>query len=337
MATISLVVPAAGCGARAGLNRNKVLVPLLNRPLLWWTLHALCDASALAPGTHVTQLIVAARREEFAEIEAAIASPIPNASSVVPGAVASSAPSAAGAPLFSFFHPATSPSPRLSLHLVEGGNSRQQSVANAVAVASGDFVLVHDAARPLVSPPLIERVLRAALRFDCAIAALPVSDSVKIASPQPHDSASAQPHEPASAQPHESASSEKTASFPVPGDKGVGQARARSSDALAMIAQTLDRSLVYLAQTPQVFRREILDEALHQAARDGFAGTDCSSLVERLRDANGRQRFPIALVAGDERNFKITFAADLERAATWLQDAKLQDARLQDSNHGTLA
>lgn len=288
MATISLVVPAAGCGARAGLNRNKVLVPLLGQPLLWWTLRALCDARAMPISTHVAQLIVAARREEWAAIEAAITSPIQG-----------TIPNASGAPVFSFFHPATSPPPRVSLHLVEGGASRQDSVANAVRVASGDFVLVHDAARPLVSAQVIQRTVRAALRHDCAIAAMPVSDTVKLAFDAPQNATNA-------------ASSAQNNENRV---QTCGDSIARSTTT----EETLDRSRVYLAQTPQIFRREILSEALRQAANDGFAGTDCSSLVERLRDQNGARRFPVALVAGDARNFKITFAHDLERAAMLLQ------------------
>jgi 2-C-methyl-D-erythritol 4-phosphate cytidylyltransferase len=67
---------------------------------------------------------------------------------------------------------------------VEGGLSRSQSVRNAVAAApeAGTFV-VHDAARPLVTRELVEECIGALLGVDGAIAAAPVTDTVKEAYP----------------------------------------------------------------------------------------------------------------------------------------------------------
>lgn len=65
---------------------------------------------------------------------------------------------------------------------VPGGASRSESVRLALAAAgAGDPVLVHDAARPLLTPELAERVLAAVLGegVDAAIAAAPVTDTVK--------------------------------------------------------------------------------------------------------------------------------------------------------------
>jgi 2-C-methyl-D-erythritol 4-phosphate cytidylyltransferase len=63
---------------------------------------------------------------------------------------------------------------------VQGGEQRSLSVRNALRAVAGDPVVVHDAARPLVSPALVEAVL-AALHggADAAIAAAPVADTVK--------------------------------------------------------------------------------------------------------------------------------------------------------------
>jgi 2-C-methyl-D-erythritol 4-phosphate cytidylyltransferase len=62
---------------------------------------------------------------------------------------------------------------------VTGGDVRSASVraAFAAAAAGGDPVLVHDAARPLVTAALIEAVLGAVQGVDCAIAATPVRDT----------------------------------------------------------------------------------------------------------------------------------------------------------------
>src|ERR1700676_4773044 len=71
---------------------------------------------------------------------------------------------------------------RKTIHLVEGGEHRQHSVANAMSAVSAtddDIVLVHDAVRPFVTEELIRDVIRAAQKFGAAIAGLPAVDTVK--------------------------------------------------------------------------------------------------------------------------------------------------------------
>jgi 2-C-methyl-D-erythritol 4-phosphate cytidylyltransferase len=62
---------------------------------------------------------------------------------------------------------------------VPGGRVRSESVRAALAVAVGDPVLVHDAARPLIDVGLVQRVLAGLDGADCAVAASPVVDTVK--------------------------------------------------------------------------------------------------------------------------------------------------------------
>ena len=68
------------------------------------------------------------------------------------------------------------------LGVVEGGATRSQSVANALEAVGTELVAIHDAARPLVTPELVEGVV-ATLAADSeaagAIAATPVSDTIK--------------------------------------------------------------------------------------------------------------------------------------------------------------
>ena len=73
-----------------------------------------------------------------------------------------------------------------------------------------------------------------------------------------------------------------------------------------VIAGTLPRETLFLAQTPQAFRRQVLADAI-DAGRQGAAGTDEAMLAERA----GHE---VRIVAGDDANVKITTAADLERA-----------------------
>ena len=68
------------------------------------------------------------------------------------------------------------------IQLVEGGEHRQQSVANALAAVSAtadDIVLVHDAVRPFVTEQIVKDVIGAAEKFGAAIAGMPAVDTVK--------------------------------------------------------------------------------------------------------------------------------------------------------------
>ena len=68
------------------------------------------------------------------------------------------------------------------VHLVEGGEHRQQSVAHAIAAISAapdDIVLVHDAVRPFVTSEIIHDVIKAARKYGAAIAAVPAVDTIK--------------------------------------------------------------------------------------------------------------------------------------------------------------
>jgi 2-C-methyl-D-erythritol 4-phosphate cytidylyltransferase len=62
---------------------------------------------------------------------------------------------------------------------VPGGAQRSHSVRNALRASSGDPVVVHDAARPLTTPELVERCIAALDGADAAIAAAPVTDTTK--------------------------------------------------------------------------------------------------------------------------------------------------------------
>ena len=66
--------------------------------------------------------------------------------------------------------------------VVEGGDSRQESVSNALAALNSeedDIVLVHDAVRPLIDSKTIERTIEAVIEFGAAIVGLPAVDTVK--------------------------------------------------------------------------------------------------------------------------------------------------------------
>lgn len=145
---------------------------------------------------------------------------------------------------------------------VVGGEERSHSVRAALRAAdpAADVVLVHDAARPLLTPAIVRDCLGALASFDCdaAIAAAPVADTIK-----------------------ESAGEE--------------------------VVRTLDRSRLWAVQTPQVFRRDALEQALSQPDDVLAAATDDASLVEA---AGGTVR----LVPAPRENLKVTTPDDLRLA-----------------------
>jgi 2-C-methyl-D-erythritol 4-phosphate cytidylyltransferase len=148
---------------------------------------------------------------------------------------------------------------------VPGGEVRSESVRNALEVSSGDPVIVHDAARPLVAPELFRRALDEleASGADGVVAAAPVRDTVK---------------------------------------------RVRDGK----VVETLDRAELWAVQTPQVFRREALEDALDVSRSVLAAATDDAWLVER---AGGR----VGVVEGHPENFKVTTPHDLRVAEELLR------------------
>ena len=140
---VALLV-AAGGGERLGAGRPKAFVMVAGRPMLEWSLAALRAAG-------IEQVVIAVPPPVVTpdgEVEEALAAVMP-----LPAAVRS----------------------------VHGGATRSHSVRAALSAApSGhDRVVVHDAARPLVSPELIARTLAALDDADCAVAAARVTDTIK--------------------------------------------------------------------------------------------------------------------------------------------------------------
>lgn len=89
------------------------------------------------------------------------------------------------------------------------------------------------------------------------------------------------------------------------------------------IQRTLDRSGLWLAQTPQTFRRGILIEAYRKAEIDGLHATDDAALVERMGH-------PVGIVPGSWENIKITTSEDLVIAEAILA------ARMSEASAGHL-
>jgi len=171
------------------------------------------------------------------------------------------------------------------LVMVDGGATRAQSVANALAAVGTDLVAIHDAARPLVTPELIEGVistLTAAPDAAGAIAAVPVTDTIKRAASGP-------------APPGETESRLQ----PFPHDGG--------EKAAICVGGTVDRGELWAAQTPQVFRVAALRRALEADPAQVESATDEAMVVEA---AGGR----VLIHPASPENLKVTTPLDLRVA-----------------------
>jgi 2-C-methyl-D-erythritol 4-phosphate cytidylyltransferase len=154
-----------------------------------------------------------------------------------------------------------------TVRLVEGGDSRQESVEHALATLdpATELVAVHDAVRPFIEHSVLEKVFAEAEESGAAIVGIVPVDTVK----QVHRN---------------------------------------------KIRQTIPRDRLILAQTPQVFRFDLLKSAFAKAREDNFAGTDESSLVERL------DQVEVSVVPGSDRNLKITKPSDMDLARLFLAE-----------------
>jgi 2-C-methyl-D-erythritol 4-phosphate cytidylyltransferase len=234
---VAVILPAAGLGTRMGRNTaektgtsRKQFMLLEGSPILVHTVRK------FAASDRVHEIVAAVRPEDVEWVAGMLAREVPGG----------------------------------SVRVVEGGNSRQESVANALSALQPDtdLVAVHDAVRPFIDLETIHKVLDEAAETGAAIVGVVPVDTVKQVS------------------------------------RSTGRARIRS---------TLPRDRLVLAQTPQVFRYDLLVRAFQSARDDGFVGTDEASLVERLD-------VEVNVVLGTDRNIKITKPGDMDLARLFFQE-----------------
>jgi 2-C-methyl-D-erythritol 4-phosphate cytidylyltransferase len=162
------------------------------------------------------------------------------------------------------------------VRVVDGGITRAESVTNALAAVGTELVAIHDAARPLITPELIEDVvvtLAADPAAAAAIAATPVTDTIK----RVDDGA------------------KPTLCMLDVHNVGL------------VVEATLDRERLWAAQTPQVFRVETLREALAADPERLAEATDEAMMVEAV---GGR----VLIHPSPPENLKVTTSLDLELA-----------------------
>lgn len=144
-----------------------------------------------------------------------------------------------------------------------GGKTRQESVYKGLQEATGEYVLIHDAARPFVSQDLILGCCEAFEENCACLVATPSKDSLYLKTP-------------------------------------LGG---------------LNRDNVVLAQTPQGAKTKVMLECHQKAKAEGYVGTDDISLFIRY------SKEMVKIIAGNDKNFKITTQLDYIIAKELMKDA----------------
>ena len=140
--TCHLLIPAAGSGKRMGADRNKLLLSLLGKPILQWTIEAAIASEAIA------WIGVIGQPDDYPEFQ-------------------------------KIFNTLNTSKP---IRLIQGGSTRQASVFNGLKALplECDRVLIHDGARCLATSELFDRCDVSLDTMQGFIAAVPVKDTIKI-------------------------------------------------------------------------------------------------------------------------------------------------------------
>jgi 2-C-methyl-D-erythritol 4-phosphate cytidylyltransferase len=171
------------------------------------------------------------------------------------------------------------------LEIVSGGATRAQSVANGLGAVGTELVAIHDAARPLLTAELVEGLVG---RLDAdpeaagVIPAAPITDTVKEVAGTGEGTNDA---------------------FVTP----------EMTNASLVIGRTLDRSRLWAAQTPQIFRASALRTALEADGETCDAATDEAMLVEVTGGT-------VLIHPSSPQNLKVTTRLDLQVAELLLAE-----------------
>ncbi|MCL2931772.1 MAG: 2-C-methyl-D-erythritol 4-phosphate cytidylyltransferase [Trichodesmium sp. MAG_R03] len=142
---MNLLIAAAGVGRRMGSSRNKLLLTLLGKSLLSWTLEAAVKSD------HISWIGIIGQPIDFPDFQKNI----------------------------------SDLSTDKYIELIEGGTTRQESVYNGLQAlpSAAERVLVHDGARCLATPKLLDRCAEEILKCPGLIASVPVKDTIKVVYP----------------------------------------------------------------------------------------------------------------------------------------------------------
>ncbi len=223
MSKITAIVLAAGEGSRMKSDRKKQFMEIKGKPLIWYSLFAF-------EKNRVDEIVLVTGKDdiEFCEEE-----------------------------IIKKYNFST------NIKVVAGGSERYESVYNGLKEVSGDIILIHDGARPMVSDEIIKNCITGAKKYGACVAGVKVKDTIKIV------------------------------------------------DENDVIIETPDRDSLWITQTPQSFKKEIVESAYKRMKAElemsnvAFDITDDAMVVENY----GEQK--VRFVKGDYSNIKVTTPEDI--------------------------
>ena len=222
MAKVSIIIASAGKGERFGSDEKKTFAKIDGRPVFIRTLEMFINRD------DVCQTLLVVSPDEVGQMKDKYG------------------------PNLGF----------MGVKLVEGGDTRCQSVANGLKEVrdDADLVAIHDAVRPCVTEDMINAVFAEAVKGGAAILASPLHGTIK---------------------------------------------RVSGSN---VIDETVPRESLYEAQTPQVFKRDLVVDAFAKLPEDCSQITDDAQVIEMYGH-------PVSVVNSDPSNLKITTRGDINLAA----------------------
>lgn len=223
MSKISAIILAAGKGSRMKSDTKKQFMEIKGKPVIWYSLFAF-DKS------RIDEIILVTGEDDIEYCKEEIIKK------------------------YNFSK---------NIKVVAGGNERYESVYNGLKETTGEIILIHDGARPMVSDKIIENCIAGAMEYGACAAGVKVKDTIKIA------------------------------------------------DESGVITETPNRDSLWITQTPQSFKSQVVVpayEEMKERLKQGDVDlniTDDAMVVEHF----GKQQ--VRFVNGEYSNIKVTTPEDI--------------------------
>ena len=160
-------------------------------------------------------------------------------------------------------------------NVVAGGSERYESVYNGLKEVTGNIVLIHDGARPLINNEIIERSIEGTIKSDACVVGVPVKDTIKRA------------------------------------------------DKEGYIIDTPNRSELWITQTPQSFKTDLVKMAYKKMKGELEKGNTTLNITDDAMVVEEFTTNQVRFVQGDYKNIKVTTPEDIDIAELFIElDAK---------------
>ena len=156
-------------------------------------------------------------------------------------------------------------------NVVAGGSERYESVYNGLKEVTGNIVLIHDGARPLINNEIIERSIEGTIKSDACVVGVPVKDTIKRA------------------------------------------------DKEGYIIDTPNRSELWITQTPQSFKTDLVKMAYKKMKEELEKGNTTLNITDDAMVVEEFTTNQVRFVQGDYKNIKVTTPEDIDIAELFIE------------------